>query len=122
VPGEQHTFGLLMVAEFFRRGGWEVWSGTGGEDTEITTRVKAERFAIAGFSLAHEERLVTLAGVIRQVRRASLNRGIGILVGGPLFIAHPELVLQVGADATASDGQQAVLQAETLLALDAARM
>ena len=26
VPGEQHTFGLLMVAEFFRRSGWEVWS------------------------------------------------------------------------------------------------
>ena len=27
LPGEQHTFGLLMVAEFLRRSGWNVTSG-----------------------------------------------------------------------------------------------
>ncbi len=120
-PGEQHTFGLVIVAEFFRRAGWEVWSDTSAGGSQIVAQVHAESFAFAGFTLAGEERLAGLAGIIRRVRRSSLNRGIGILVGGPLFVAHPELVLQVGADATAVDGPQAVLQAETLLALDGAR-
>ena len=26
MPGEQHTFGLVMVADFFRRAGWDVWN------------------------------------------------------------------------------------------------
>jgi hypothetical protein len=40
-----------------------------------------------------------------------------VLVGGPIFIAHPELVALVGADATAVDGRQAAIQAETMLSL-----
>ena len=39
------------------------------------------------------------------------------MVGGPVFVAHPELAAYVGADGTATDGRQAVLQAESLLAL-----
>ena len=54
---------------------------------------------------------------IRAIRRSSLNRNIGVLVGGPIFVAHPELVARVGADATAIDGGQAALQAENLLTL-----
>jgi MerR family transcriptional regulator, light-induced transcriptional regulator len=38
-------------------------------------------------------------------------------VGGPVFNAHPEFVALVGADATATDGQQATLQAERMLSL-----
>jgi hypothetical protein len=55
--------------------------------------------------------------LIRDVRRASRNSGLGILVGGPMFIERPDLVGLVGADATAADGRQATLQAETMLAL-----
>ena len=40
------------------------------------------------------------------------------MVGGPVFIAIPEFVALVGADATAIDGQQAALQAERMLSLD----
>jgi methanogenic corrinoid protein MtbC1 len=39
------------------------------------------------------------------------------MVGGPVFLAHPELVAMVGADATAADGRQAVQQAQRLLML-----
>jgi methanogenic corrinoid protein MtbC1 len=34
-----------------------------------------------------------------------------------MFIEHPALVAQVGADAMAVDGRQAVMQAESLLML-----
>lgn len=117
VPGEQHSFGLLMVGEFFRRQGWEVSSGTGTSAKELAAMVRRQWFAAIGFSLACEERLDVLATTIREVRRASRNPQIGVLVGGRVFIDRPELAALVGADATAPDGQQAALKAETLLAL-----
>jgi hypothetical protein len=44
------------------------------------------------------------------------------MVGGPVFIEHPELVAQVGADATAADAWQAVVQAQGLLSRSAVRV
>jgi methanogenic corrinoid protein MtbC1 len=116
VPGEQHTFGLYMVAEFFRRAGWDVWSGC-MPSRELAELVGREAFTLVGFSLSADSRLDLLAANIRAVRRASCNRGIGVLVGGPVFVGHPELVSLVGADATAIDGRQATQQAQNTLAL-----
>ncbi len=116
VPGEQHTFGLYMVAEFFRRAGWDVWSGC-MPARELAELVSKEPFTLVGFSLSADSRLDALASSIRAVRRASCNRGIGVLVGGPVFVGHPELVSLVGADATALDGRQATQQAQNTLAL-----
>jgi methanogenic corrinoid protein MtbC1 len=116
-PGEQHSFGLLMVSEFFRRQGWDVCSGTGANARELVAMVRKEWFALVGFSLSCDSRLDTLAAVIRDVRRASRNPHVGVLVGGKPFVDQPELAVLVGADATAVDGQQAALKAETLLAL-----
>jgi methanogenic corrinoid protein MtbC1 len=117
VPGEQHSFGLAMVGEFFRRQGWTVTSGTGASASELVATVRAQWFSILGVSLADDARLDALAGLIREIRKASRNQQIGILVGGRIFADQPELAVLVGADATASDGQQAVLKAEALLAL-----
>lgn len=122
VPGEQHSFGLHMVAEFFRRTGWDVWSGSQiASGADLVQLVRSEWFAVVGLSLACETRIDALATGIRALRRASRNRAIGVLVGGPLFIDHPELVARVGADATAIDGGQAPMQAQNLLALLARR-
>jgi len=117
VPGEQHSFGILVVEQFFRGAGWDVWSGNGVERAEIIEAAHRIWFGVAGFSLACEEHIGELAVLIRDVRRASRNAGLGILVGGPLFIERPDLASLVGADATAADGRQATLQAETILAL-----
>jgi methanogenic corrinoid protein MtbC1 len=116
-PGEQHSFGILVVEQFFRGAGWDVWSGPGVERAEIIEAARRVWFGVAGFSLACEDHLGDLAMLIRDVRRASRNAGLGILVGGPLFVDRPDLVALVGADATAADGRQATLQAETMLAL-----
>jgi methanogenic corrinoid protein MtbC1 len=116
-PGEQHSFGILVVEQFFRGAGWDVWSGSGVERSEIIEAAQRVWFGVAGFSLACEDHLSSLAMLIRDVRRASRNAGLGILVGGPLFVDRPDLVSLVGADATAVDGRDATLQAETMLAL-----
>jgi methylmalonyl-CoA mutase cobalamin-binding subunit len=107
-----------MVAEFFRRAGWDVWDEPAvPANANLVQLVRAERFDIVGLSLASEIHLDGLARGIRALRRASRQRSVGILVGGPLFVEHPDLVARVGADATAIDGGQAPVQAENLLRL-----
>ncbi len=117
VPGEQHSFGLVIVAELFRRQGWEVCSASGASAREIVALARKQRFGVVGFSLSDEERLPVLAALIHDIRRTSRNPRLGVLVGGNAFLDRLDLVARVGADATAQDGQQAVLKAETLLAL-----
>jgi methanogenic corrinoid protein MtbC1 len=115
--GDQHSFGLIMVAEFFHRDGWEVYCDVALSHQDVVAIVRDQTFSLVGFSLSSELRLDALASQIRAVRRASLNRGIGVMVGGNVFVEHPEFVALIGADATAVDGPQAVSRAADMLSL-----
>lgn len=114
VPGEQHTFGLLMVTEFFRREGWDVWGGPSASHSDVLQVVNNEKFSVVGFSVSCDDRLDELSQWIQTIRNHSRNPEIGVLVGGRVFIDNPELVREVGADATALDGRQAPLEAMEL--------
>ncbi len=116
-PGEQHGLGLRIVAEFMRRAGWQVWCGVPESRQALLDMVRQEWFALIGLSTACTNRLESLASAVRLVRRASRNPAIGVMVGGPLFIDHPELAAAIGADATAADGRHAAQQAENVLDL-----
>ena len=115
-PGEQHTFGLSMVAEFFMHAGWEVAGGQGAYRDEAIDMVRREWFDVIGFSVGSDARLDWLTTCIASVRQMSRNREIGVLVGGPIFTLNPEFVAMVGADATSKDGKQAPVAAEALIA------
>jgi MerR family transcriptional regulator, light-induced transcriptional regulator len=121
-PGEQHTFGLSIVAEFFRRAGWEVVGADGEEGLEAAAVVRSEWYDVVGISVGVEARLDWLRSGISALRAASRNRAIGVLVGGPVFALRPERVAEVGADATAPDGRQAPDVAEGLLGSRARRL
>jgi methanogenic corrinoid protein MtbC1 len=116
-PGEQHSFGLAIVAEFFRRAGWDVWAGATLERGDLLRLVGRERFDVVGLSTGCDARLDALPALVHAVRHRSRNPDLGVFVGGPPFVDHPELATAVGADATALDGRQAVTQAEELLAM-----
>lgn len=112
---EQHIFGLSMVAEFFRRDGWEVLGGVGGAVPDPSRQVSRDWFDAVGFSIGSEMRLDWLTERIAQVRATSRNRSVIVLVGGPLFTLNPELAQQVGADASGHAGASAPALAEGLL-------
>jgi methanogenic corrinoid protein MtbC1 len=111
-PGDQHTFGIALVAQFLRRAGWDVWHEFLATSAEILEVTSQHWFSVVGLSVATETRIDVLADTIRAIRRASRNRSVGILVGGPILVEKPELASLVGADATAIDGAQAVQRAE----------
>ncbi len=115
MPGSQHTFGLFMVAEFFRRAGWDVVDGPVANPADLVSAVTRNWFEIVGLSLSCDQRLDALAALIRDIRRSSRNRGIGIIVGGPVFVDHPDAVVRVDADVSANDAEQALLAAQELL-------
>lgn len=115
-PGEQHTFGLVMVAEFFRRAGWDVGGGPWEAGADPVVMVKREWFDVVGFSLGNVDQLDDLAACIKSVRAAALNKSICVIVGGPLFLVNPEYVAYVNADAASTDGAQAPSLAASLVA------
>lgn len=119
-PGEQHTFGLVMVSEFFRRAGWDVGGGPWEAGADPVMMVRSEWFDVVGFSLGDVTHLDALAECIQQIRKSALNSSISILVGGPLFLAHPEYVSYVNADAASTDGAQAPTLAARLVAAQSA--
>lgn len=116
VPGSQHTLGLLMVAEFFRRAGWVVWGDPTASVTDLLHAARTQWFDMIGFSVGTQTQFGALTDAISAIREASQNPDITVMVGGPVFVANPELVELVGADATAADASKAVDYAETLIA------
>lgn len=113
---EQHLFGLAMVAEFLRRDGWDVIGGVGAAVPDAGGRVRDEWVDVVGFSIGGDERLDWLRENILRVRAMSCNEHVRILVGGPVFVTHPEWAAEVGADGTARDASAAVDLANELVA------
>ncbi len=115
-PGSQHTFGLLLVGEFFRRAGWEV-SGDPTISLQLASRwIAEESFDLIGMSIGSESHAEAVASAILLLRRVSKNRDVVVTVGGPLVNLDPGIVQRVGADATAPDAAAAVALAERLVA------
>ena len=121
LPGAQHTFGLSMVCEFFRRAGWTAWSGPLDSVGELAAMVGGAWLDVVGFSLSCDEQMEQASRVIKLVRKHSLNTDVAVMVGGPGFVTDPSLAAAIGADGTAIDGLQAVQQAEALVVAAGAR-
>lgn len=106
-PKEQHTLGLLMVAEFFRRAGWEVSGGPLEQGYDPVQAVSRDWYDMVGFSLAASMHVGALTQAVAAVRRASRNAQVGIVLGGPVVMTHPALLEPVRADLLIADAAQA---------------
>jgi methanogenic corrinoid protein MtbC1 len=103
-PGETHELGGDIAAAVFRRAGWRT-RRCASED--VRSRIESEWFDVAAFSLSCDRFADSLAGVIGETRKASRNRRIAILVGGPVFASRPGLGRGLGADFCAADAELA---------------
>lgn len=114
-PGEQHTFGVLMLETFFRRAGWDVVGMPLSTCDEILAAVGRKPFAIVGFSLSRESALGELTDLIKTVRKTSANSELSVMVGGRVFNDNPKLVRAVGADLTAADANRALVASHSVV-------
>ncbi|MCZ8373912.1 MAG: cobalamin-dependent protein [Beijerinckiaceae bacterium] len=118
---EKHSLGITMVETFLHAGGWAVTPLHRASIDQVVTMVSHEWFAVAGLTVGSTGHLPQLVSAIRAIRAQSCNPAIGIMVGGPPFSDHPERVAEVGADATAVNAPAAVLVAQRLFDIGAAR-
>ncbi|MFO1125423.1 MAG: cobalamin B12-binding domain-containing protein [Methylocystis sp.] len=115
LPGEKHVFGVDMVAAFMRNAAWDVRLERDLEADNVASVSADEWFGVFGITLSAESDLERLARTIQAVRESSANAELGVMVGGPLFKRNPNLVAQIGADATAPDAATATILAKKLV-------
>ena len=118
-PGNQHSFGALMIERLLSAAGWHVDAEYTGNADDLIEAVRHNWFAVVGLTAGSDGQLETLKSIIVQIRKESKNPVIGVLVGGPMFIENPELATIMGADATARNAPAAVLAAQKLYDLAA---
>lgn len=108
MPGSHHTLGAAMVADFFRRDGWDVFSTHDLSRADLLRSVRREWFDVVALSISAPIQLVSSTTLIADIRKLSSNKGILILVGGPLAQSVPDLATRVGADEVMLDAMEAV--------------
>jgi methanogenic corrinoid protein MtbC1 len=114
-PSEQHSFGILMVEEFFRRGGWDVNCLVAPAPNELIATARGRWYDAYGISVSCNEHLGEAQAVIAELRRRSRNPNLVVIVGGKCFLDRPELAQKVGADGTAVDGREAIGHTQRLV-------
>jgi len=121
MPGEQHSFGISMIAEFFRAAGWQVAQDGGRSLRGLTRRVGQEWFGGVALSCGVADRLGELPGMVEAIRAHSFNPDVAIMVGGQAIAGDRRAAARCGADATAADAADALRHAELLIGLMAAQ-
>lgn len=108
VPGETHTLGVTMAADFFRRRGWVIDLRTGLTHHELIASVPAESYSVIGLSAGSERMVFPLARLIVALRIS--NPAAWIMVSGKIVDVVPDVVSLVDADGMASDAESALEQ------------
>ncbi|MDX2259774.1 MAG: cobalamin-dependent protein, partial [Hyphomicrobiaceae bacterium] len=116
---EQHSFGLMMVHKLLSAAGWNVTLASEPAVECVSAAVAADWYAVAGITLSCESHIDAATDLIAAVRRHSRNPAIGVMVGGAHLESRPELVAQLGADATACNATTAVILAQKLFDIGA---
>ena len=115
MPGQQHTFGLSMLSEFFRREGWTVLSIPSPKPNEVQDALSAYWFDVLALSVSADNELPALTKAIRIARKTSSNPRLSVMVGGPAFLQQPDLASTVGADGYSADAEAALHLAVQLI-------
>jgi MerR family transcriptional regulator, light-induced transcriptional regulator len=115
MPGQQHTLGLSMLAEFFRRDGWVVLAIPAPEPGLIQASLSTNWFDLLALSASTDAEIEDLGSTILAARKTSRNPRLSIMVGGPLLGRQPHLGKALGADGVSNDAADALALAQRLL-------
>jgi len=114
-PGSQHVLGLSIVSEFFRKAGWQVVLEVSPSSAELCRAVRNEWFDLLGLSVGLDTQLPELPGLIAQLRQASRNPDVPVLLGGPVFMSGELSAQAFGAQAICLDPRESLSVARELV-------
>jgi len=115
-PGSQHFLGPNIVANFFRKEGWQVILEVSTSSNELIHAVENEWFDVIGISVSIKDQLRSVAQLVSDLRKGSRNPNMKVMLGGPIFGLEHYEPASLGADAICTDAKTAVEIAKTILA------
>ena len=115
VPNEQHTIGITMAADLFRREGWEIELLVGATHDEILESVSSSEALVVGLTAHGEQSLAELIRLIVGIR--IVNPAVCVLVSGHIVESADDIITLSGADGVANDIASALVEAKRLLEL-----
>lgn len=110
-PQSQHSLGLLILSQYFKRYGWQVLGNATWREADMVIAVQSGSIDLLGLSVSDERQLGYLKRLIATLRKKSLNPGLLVMVGGPLLVTHAHLAPWLGADFSCLQADQAQLMA-----------
>jgi methanogenic corrinoid protein MtbC1 len=113
-PGSEHILGPTIVAEFFKKEGWQVVVEISPSIKELVHAVSNEWFDTVGLSVSIEQQLEDLSELIQQIKKQSRNPRVAVLLGGPIFMIQDLKASDFGAGGICTDAKQAVELARSL--------
>lgn len=113
-PGSEHLLGPTIVAEFFRKEGWQVVVEISPSAHELVQAVGNEWFDTVGLSVSIEQQLTDLSTLVAQIKRFSRNPRVAVLLGGPIFTIRDLQAADFGAGGICTNAKEAVSLALSL--------
>ena len=110
-PNSQHSLGLLILSQYFKRYGWHILGGTTWREPDMAIMVQSSHVDLIGLSVSDEKQFGYLKQLIANLRKKSLNPGLLVMVGGPMLAKHAQLCEWLGADFACLHADQAQLMA-----------
>lgn len=107
-PGAQHSLGLFMLSEFFKRAGWNVTVGVPQDVAEFKRMFQSEWFDAVGISISTDRHLDTLAALLPALRQGADNLHVRLFVGGPMALRDPTCLKGLAAEVVCEDAPATV--------------
>ena len=107
-PGAQHSMGLFMLSEFFKRAGWTVTVGVPQDVAEFKRLFESDWFDAVGVSISTDRHVGTLTQLLPQLRESSDNLKLRVFLGGPMARLAPERLQGMAAEVLAEDAPATV--------------
>lgn len=115
MPGDQHSFGPIMVEDMFARSGWASEVLVEPSRGDLLRRMAERPFDVAALTITRDCPSSAIAQIINAMRSVAANPHMQIMIGGRVVNENTDLVSEVGADGTALDARAAVNVAEELV-------
>ncbi|MEM9461612.1 MAG: cobalamin-dependent protein [Myxococcota bacterium] len=87
-PGEQHTLGIHILGDLLQHAGWDAVVEPHLSEDELVAMVSTEPVVMVGITVSSEQFTGSLGRIVKRVRKASLNRDVGVLLGGAVDLSE----------------------------------
>jgi methanogenic corrinoid protein MtbC1 len=115
-PDSKHFLGPNIVANFFRKFGWQVVLDVSASSQELIHAAGNEWFDLIGISVSTQQQLNTLRQLVADLKKRSRNPQTKVMLGGPIFNVEEHVATEYGADVICIDAKKAVEIAASILA------